>query len=410
MEEKHDFVECPKCYWPSPSEAAHCEVCGCPLSQEARQKASGGGLVRAQENSDDGFVLVRSREKLEDPRRQDRDNPWRHVEPLRVGSNSNAPSPASRSQEREFTEEIDVSKRHVAAPGTVEVPPQEDTSEKLQTLLRDIFDETGPEAQEPPKKAQDFRNESDEIEIEDLFGEDEALIACDDVQDDIPSSTELRLPTMETADPPWSRKPSHHVGRPSSHPIQQELPLGAAQSRYHTETPMETERVRVVTAAARDRVWAGLFDLTMTTALFVVMSWAGFRFFAGSLLGSAFGEDPVSSFTAASADPWMLASMAVLYLTVVFVYLVFFTATCGETPGQTVLGIRTVRRNTEPAGLICSTKRTLGLIFGLAAGGFSLLGLYKDKQGQSPHDRWADTMVMRRELSTAKHRTIEELA
>ena len=38
----------------------------------------------------------------------------------------------------------------------VEMPPQEeDTSEKLQSILRDIFDETGSSEENHPKKTQD---------------------------------------------------------------------------------------------------------------------------------------------------------------------------------------------------------------------------------------------------------------
>ena len=59
MEKKNDFVKCPKCYWPSPRSATHCEVCGCPLGSKTPVK-NGPGRTRNRNSDSDGIVLVRS--------------------------------------------------------------------------------------------------------------------------------------------------------------------------------------------------------------------------------------------------------------------------------------------------------------------------------------------------------------
>ncbi len=407
MEKKNDFVKCPKCYWPSSKSATHCEVCGCPLGSKALVK-NGPDRTRNRNSDSDGVVLVRSREKLEDPRREDHDNPWRQVEPLRVVSNSKAMETVSVPEKSENPKKPAENRPKLAA---VEMPPQEeDTSEKLQSLLRDIFDETGSKEENQPKKAQDFRNESAEIVIEELFGENEELIPLDDIQEESSSVIEFRMPDSEKSDPPWSRGHGRKKKKVVSGPIQQELPLASSKAPEPPRISIPTERVKIITASPTDRIMAGLFDLALTLTLFVIMGWVGLGFFAGMFFDIQLGDNPFSTLASFGADPSLLISLAFLYLTVVFVYLVFFTATCGESPGQTVFGIRTVMKNSEPVGLKISIKRTFALLFGLAAVGYSLIGLYKYKQGQSPHDRWAGTMVMRRELAPGEHRRIEELA
>lgn len=81
------------------------------------------------------------------------------------------------------------------------------------------------------------------------------------------------------------------------------------------------------------------------------------------------------------------------------VYLTLFLALwSGRTPGKKVLGLRVVRLNGQPLGLVASLERAGGYAAGFATGLLGFARMWWDPNRQAIHDKIAETVVIREGL------------
>ncbi|MYJ17560.1 MAG: RDD family protein, partial [Gemmatimonadetes bacterium] len=78
------------------------------------------------------------------------------------------------------------------------------------------------------------------------------------------------------------------------------------------------------------------------------------------------------------------------------VYLTLFLALWGgRTPGKKLLGLRVVRLNGQPLGLLMSLERAGGYAAGFATGLLGFARVWWDPNRQGIHDKIAETVVIR---------------
>jgi uncharacterized RDD family membrane protein YckC len=143
------------------------------------------------------------------------------------------------------------------------------------------------------------------------------------------------------------------------------------------------------------RLLAFLVDVVLLVAATLLLSVT-----VDSLLG-VFGFDIQRCARVTRERPLLLAtctiatrSLPIIQVSIIPLYYLVFWSVSGQTVGNAALGIRVVRIDGKPMGLVTAAVRYVGYVVSLATLGLGFFSMLMDDRRQGWHDKMARTCVI----------------
>jgi len=175
-----------------------------------------------------------------------------------------------------------------------------------------------------------------------------------------------------------------------------ENPFDVLQSKAQTPSPCFSKE-ELVNAPILDRVLSFVIDMTLWLPLAsLLLASQKKHIMTQLLLESTLSVDLIIQ----------LIVFCILYISLFVVVYSLFLSLLGATPGQLILGIRVINRETEnPPSFLLSLARGTLLSFGIITGGWTLLSIFGHSKRLAFHDLATDTLTIsnKKNLATSQH-------